>query len=36
VLYKKDIAGKAVFRLYPFSKIGSNPGKVDINFTKIN
>jgi signal peptidase I len=36
VIYKKDIAGKAVFRLYPFSKIGSNPGKVDINFTKIN
>lgn len=36
VIYKKDIAGKAVFRLYPFNQIGNNPGKVEINFTKIN
>lgn len=34
VIYKKDIAGKAVFRLFPFSKIGSNPGLVEINFNK--
>jgi len=30
VIYKKDLAGKAVFRLYPFSEIGSNPGKIDV------
>ena len=33
-LYKKDIAGKAVFRLFPFTKIGSEPGAVKIDFTK--
>ncbi len=34
IIYKKDIAGKAVFRLFPFTKIGSEPGKVEIDFTK--
>lgn len=34
VIYKKDIAGKAVFRLFPFTKIGSNPGEVAIDFIK--
>lgn len=32
VVYKKDLSGKAVFRLYPFTKISSNPGVVDIIF----
>ncbi|HPX52585.1 MAG TPA: signal peptidase I [Candidatus Paceibacterota bacterium] len=32
VIYKKDISGKAVFRLYPFNQIGANPGEVAINF----
>lgn len=36
IIYKKDIAGKAVFRLYPFNKIGADPGHVEINFIKIN
>jgi signal peptidase I len=35
IIYKKDISGKAVFRLFPFSKIGSDPGKVEINFIKL-
>ena len=34
IVYKKDIAGKAVFRLFPFSKIGSNPGVVSVDFIK--
>jgi len=34
VIYKKDIAGKAVFRLFPFTKIENNPGTVTIDFTK--
>lgn len=34
IIYKKDIAGKAVFRLFPFTKIGSEPGAVKIDFTK--
>jgi signal peptidase I len=34
IIYKKDIAGKAVFRLFPFAKIGSEPGAVAIDFTK--
>ena len=34
IIYKKDIAGKAVFRLFPFTKIGSAPGAVAIDFTK--
>ncbi len=34
VLYKKDISGKAVFRIYPFTEIESDPGKVNINFIK--
>lgn len=34
IIYKKDIAGKAVFRLFPFSKIGSEPGAVKIDFIK--
>lgn len=34
IIYKKDIAGKAVFRLFPFAKIGSEPGAVEIDFTK--
>jgi signal peptidase I len=34
VIYKKDIAGKAVFRLFPFRKIGTNPGVVEIDFIK--
>lgn len=34
IIYKKDIAGKAVFRLFPFTKIGSEPGAVEIDFTK--
>lgn len=34
IIYKKDIAGKAVFRLFPFTKIGSNPGEVVIDFIK--
>ncbi|MEA4910569.1 hypothetical protein SDC9_07946 [bioreactor metagenome] len=32
VVYKKDISGKAVFRLFPFDQISSNPGEVAINF----
>lgn len=32
VVYKKDISGKAVFRLFPFKEIGGNPGEVAINF----
>jgi len=32
VVYKKDISGKAVFRLFPFNEITSNPGKIDVNF----
>ncbi len=32
VIYKKDISGKAVFRIFPFNKIKANPGAVDINF----
>jgi signal peptidase I len=35
VIYKKNISGKAVFRLFPFNKIGSDPGKVEINFIKL-
>jgi signal peptidase I len=34
VIYKKDIAGKAVFRIFPFTKIGSDPGAVEIDFIK--
>lgn len=33
VIYKKDISGKAIFRLYPFNEIGSDPGQVNIDFT---
>lgn len=36
IIYKKDIAGKAVLRLYPFNEIQTDPGQVKINFTKIN
>lgn len=32
VIERKDISGKAVFRIFPFDKIGSNPGEVVINF----
>lgn len=32
VIYKKDISGKAVFRLFPFKEISVNPGEVAINF----
>lgn len=32
VVYKKDISGKAVFRLFPFKEIGPSPGEVAINF----
>lgn len=34
VIDKKDISGKAVFRLYPFNKIATDPGEVGINFIK--
>lgn len=36
VIYKKDISGKAVFRIFPFNLITQDPGAVDINFIKIN
>ncbi len=29
VVHKKDLSGKAVFRLYPFDKIGKDPGKIN-------
>lgn len=32
VIYKKDLSGKAVFRLFPFNKIGGDPGAMKINF----
>lgn len=32
VVYKKDISGKAVFRIFPFNEITSDPGEVNINF----
>lgn len=36
VIYKKDISGKAVFRLYPFKDIKTNPGEIEMNFIKRN
>lgn len=36
VIYKKDISGKAVFRLYPFKDITNNPGEIEINFINKN
>ena len=32
VIYKKDISGKVVFRLFPLQKISTAPGEVDFNF----
>ncbi len=34
VINKKDISGKAVFRIYPFNEITTDPGRVFINFIK--
>lgn len=34
VIYKKDISGKAVFRIYPFNEISTSPGEVSINFIR--
>lgn len=34
VIYKKDISGKAVFRIFPFDKITTNPGEITVNFIK--
>ena len=31
---KKDISGKAVFRIYPFNEISTSPGEVSINFIR--
>ena len=32
VVYKKDISGKVVFRVFPFSKISTDPGEIEVNF----
>ncbi len=32
VIYKKDISGKVVYRLYPFDEMESDPGTINFNF----
>ena len=32
VIKKKDISGKAVFRVFPFNEITTDPGKVEVDF----